>query len=97
MGQRAGIERIAWGLVHLYARAERLGLARQVRVRLPYTQQDLADAVGRSLVPTNKTLRRLRERQIAGWPGGTLTIHDRSRLAELAQYDGPGNTARPLI
>ena len=97
VGQRTGIERIAWGLISLFRRAEPLGLTRGNVLPLPYRQQDLADAIGLSLVHTNKTLRSLRERQIVAWQEGALTIYDADRLQDIAQYDGPAGRRRPLI
>src|SRR5690606_23305148 len=58
-GQRNATERVAMLLMHLYRRLERLGLADGGSVPFPLNQQHIADALGLSLVHTNKTLRRL--------------------------------------
>jgi hypothetical protein len=44
-------------LLHLYVRPDDMGLVTERRVRFPFTQQHLADAIGLSLVHTNKTLK----------------------------------------
>ena len=46
-------------LIHLVRRVEHLGLATENSIEFPITQQHIADALGLSLVHTNKTLRRL--------------------------------------
>ncbi|SFP32127.1 Crp/Fnr family transcriptional regulator [Tranquillimonas alkanivorans] len=97
VGQRTAIERIAWALVRIFSRGEALGLVRDRMMPLPYRQQDLADALGLSLVHTNKTLAKLRERQLVGWQGGTLRINDLDALAALAGGADTTPEKRPLI
>lgn len=58
-GRRNAAERVAMLLMHLYRRAQRVGMVRDGWVEFPFSQQHLADALGLSLVHTNKTLRRL--------------------------------------
>lgn len=98
IGQRPALERVAWAFMHLFRRLKSLGLSTDGHsVPLPYRQQDLADAMGLSLVHTNKTIARLRERQLATWSNGTLRIPDPEALGKLADVaaDAPGQ--RPLI
>ena len=64
---------------------------------LPYRQQDLADALGLSLVHTNKTLASLREDQIATWSEDQLIVHNLDRLARIARVESDGPMKRPLI
>lgn len=98
LGQMSGIERIARAFVRLHDRAAALGLARGGRMELPYRQQDLADALGLSLVHTNKTLRRLREAGIARWQGGRLDVQDYPQLCRIAGLDPARRPVRrPLI
>lgn len=97
IGRRSGLERIAWGLLKFYSRMEALGQAKSGTVPMPFRQQDLADALGLSLVHTNKTLKKLRERQIVHWDGGELRIVDIEALEDVAQTDGYAVKTRPLI
>ena len=98
IGQRSALEAVGWALLRLSERAEALGLMRDGRMPLPFRQQDLADALGLSVVHTNKTLKKLRERQLAGWTNGVLQIPDRDKLAEAVGADrGDGRMARPLF
>lgn len=75
---RAGAAGLGHG-AHL-RRLTALGLAEGQTVPFPYRQQDLADAVGLSLVHTNKMLARLRLDGLADWAGGRLTVPDVQRL-----------------
>ena len=97
VGQRTAVERISWALVRIHQRGEALGLMDGAGMRLPYRQQDLADALGLSLVHTNKTLAKLRARQLASWDGGRLRIPDIAALAEVADMELEAPEIRPLI
>lgn len=97
IGRRTGLERVSWGLLTYFRRAARLELTRGDSVPMPYRQQDLADAFGLSLVHTNKTLRKLRERGLVELAGGIMTIPDRRSLEALANMDAPTESQRPLI
>lgn len=97
IGQRDATERLAWALVRIYQRLHAVGMGADGRVPLPLRQQDMADALGLSLVHTNKTLGRFRDRQWARWSDGELHISDLERLARLAQIDLEAPARRPLI
>lgn len=97
LGQREAIERVAWALMRMWRRAEGLGLTGSGTAPLPWKQQDLADAVGLSLVHTNKTLARLKREGIAVWQDGRLALPNRTRLAEIAMYDDGDIVQRPLF
>lgn len=97
VGQRNATEAVAWALVRMFLRASRQNLVKGSVMKLPFRQQDLADALGLSLVHTNKTLARLRERQLARWSDGELQINNLEALAELAQVDLETPVVRPLL
>ncbi len=98
IGQMSALERVAYALVTLYQRGEALDLVEKNRMHLPVRQQDLADAIGLSLVHTNKTLKTLRNRQLAYWTDGMLKIGDFAGLCEIAQIDPDAPVEkRPLI
>ena len=63
----------------------------------PYRQQDLADAVGLSLVHTNKTLQKLRDRQVLSWQDGTLRFLEMGVARQLAMMEEDSAETRPLI
>lgn len=97
LGQRDAISAISWALVRIFQRADALGMVRSGTMPFPYKQQDIADAMGLSLVHTNKTLARLRERQLVVWDDGELKIHDVAELAAVAEMELEPLRARPLI
>ncbi|MFC7705280.1 Crp/Fnr family transcriptional regulator [Plastorhodobacter daqingensis] len=97
VGQAGATRRVAWALAKLFRRAEAVGMVSGDSCPLPYRQRDLADAVGLSLVHTNKTLARLRSLGVARWDGGRLTIHDFDRMTALADLDTAAAAPRPLI
>ncbi|MEF7614614.1 Crp/Fnr family transcriptional regulator [Aquincola sp. MAHUQ-54] len=97
VGRRNAAERIAALMVHLYKRAVSLGMAREGRVPWPVTQQHIADAVGLSLVHTNKTLRRLYRQGLFAVDEGWLYLPDPNMLHQLADYYAQPVPQRPLI
>lgn len=97
VGQRSALESVAWALLKLFQRGEALSLVRSARMPLPFKQQDLADALGLSLVHTNKTLAKLRDRQLASWDKGVLQVNDLEKLAEVAQTEFRPLQKRPFL
>jgi len=98
LGHMNGAERIARAFVRLYDRGEALGLLKGGKMQLPYRQQDMADALGLSLVHTNKTLKKLRDKGVADWSKGRLKILDYGRLCDMAGLEPDREPlTRPLI
>jgi CRP-like cAMP-binding protein len=97
VGQRNALQRIAYLVLHIVQRLDGLGLAKGDACDFPLTQQHIADAMGLSLVHTNKTLRKLVRGRYAEIGGGKLRILRREALERLAgQSPGPPRP-RPLI
>jgi len=99
LGQAPAETRIVWGLMRFHARCRMAGLGDDGRgVPFPYRQQDLADALGLSLVHTNKTLQSLRQRQILSLQDRRLRLLDPGRAEDLLDADlSRPATPRPLI
>ena len=97
IGQMNGHERVAHALARLFLRGRSLGMVAEQRMPLPYRQRDLADGLGLSLVHTNKILRELRERRIAVWRDGVLTVTNPRALEEEACLEAGQLETRPLI
>ncbi|WP_227421338.1 Crp/Fnr family transcriptional regulator [Roseitranquillus sediminis] len=97
VGRKDATQRVAWALVRIWGRCEALGLTQGMSCPMPFRQQDLADALGLSLVHTNKTLGRLRKRQLADWTEGRLQIMDLDTLAEIGMVEEVVPAPRPLI
>lgn len=97
LGQRDARQRIAWALVRIYERLRAVGMEVNNSVPLPFRQQDLADALGLSLVHTNKTLKALRDAKLAEWQNGMLKIRNVPALAKMALIEDFTPEVRPLI
>ncbi|WP_412556631.1 Crp/Fnr family transcriptional regulator [Xylophilus sp. GOD-11R] len=97
VGRRTALERVAMLLVHLYRRAERVGLAREGSIAFPFNQQHIADALGLSLVHTNKTLRRLGRLGLHTLEEGRLVMNDPRGLQDIADYYQRPLRTPPLI
>ena len=96
-GRRSATERVAALIVMLYKRAKVLGLVTDDSFAFPLTQQHIADALGLSLVHTNKTLARLRRMGMFTRSNGSLTLSNPHVLARIGQYFEDEVPLRPLI
>ncbi|RRH84089.1 Crp/Fnr family transcriptional regulator [Variovorax beijingensis] len=96
-GRRNAAERVAMLLMHLYRRAQRVGMVRDGWVEFPFNQQHLADALGLSLVHTNKTLRRLQSLGLYKLEAGWLRILEPRALEALGDYFERPMRPMPLI
>jgi len=97
VGRRGAAERIAALVCSLYKRAEPLGLVTNGALELPLTQQHIADALGLSLVHTNKTLGRLKTQGLFSIAGGRLVVRNLRALSRFAQHFEEDYVPRPLI
>ena len=97
VGRRTAAERVAALIVALYKRANALGLVADGTFAFPLTQQHIADALGLSLVHTNKTLARLRRMGMFTLGNGTLTLANPRVIERIAQYFDAEIPLRPLI
>ena len=97
VGRRTAAERIAVLLMHLYKRSISLGVDVGGKVPFPINQQHIADAIGLSLVHTNRTLRRLFKLGLYEARDGWLALSKPLALARLAEYFESPVPSRPLI
>jgi CRP-like cAMP-binding protein len=97
VGRRTALERIAYLILHLFARARDVGLSSSNSFSPPLTQQHLADTLGMSVVHANKTLRRLHEMKLVYWRRKQLRILDLTKLEKLAHWEPATPQMRPLI
>jgi CRP-like cAMP-binding protein len=96
-GRRTAAERVATLIVALYKRAKALGLVAGETFAFPLTQQHIADALGLSLVHTNKTLARLRRLGMYKRVNGMLTLTNPRALESVGQFYDQEISLRPLI
>jgi CRP-like cAMP-binding protein len=99
VGRRSARERIATMLILLFKHAAELQAdGGTAGVPFPLTQQHVADALGLSLVHTNKTLRKLEQSGLHRIVDGRLHLDDAKALAHLADLYGDGRPSqRPLV
>ncbi|POR50311.1 Crp/Fnr family transcriptional regulator [Bosea psychrotolerans] len=97
VGQRNAAERIAALLISLHRRADALGLVSENSFRFPLSQQQLADALGLSLVHTSKTWSKLRRAGLFAISGGRLTLLNPRLTARMASLFERELEPRPLI
>ncbi len=97
VGRRTAVEGAAYLLLHLFRRAEDLGLTDGDKIQFPFFQQHVADALGMSLVHANNTLRKLSEMKVMRWKNRVFQVLSRKHLAEIAKYDLTERPPRPFI
>ncbi len=99
VGRRSAEERMSALLILLFRRAAALQKdAGASGVPFPLTQQHIADALGLSLVHTNKTLRKLEKRGLHRISAGRLYLLDATALARMADLHRDGRPPkRPLV
>jgi len=97
VGQRSAAERIAALVISLHHRADALGLVTNASFAFPLAQQQLADALGLSLVHTSKTWSRLRKAGLFSLSGGRLTLLNPRLTARMAAIYEQSLAVRPLI
>ncbi len=87
IGRRAPLARAAHFFVELHQRLQLARLATATSYACPLNQYLLADALGLTAIHLNRTLRRLRERELMTLKAGTVTVHDVAGLAALAEFE----------
>jgi CRP/FNR family transcriptional regulator, anaerobic regulatory protein len=97
LGQRDATQRVAWALVRIWRRLVALGMEAGGSVPFPFRQHDLADALGLSVVHTNRVIVQLRRLNLAAISARRLVMQDHRRLSELAQLDMDKDDVRPIL
>lgn len=87
LGCRNALAGVAHLFCELMARCEVVGLADETGYPLQVTQGEIAECLGLTNVHVNRTLRTLREEGLATFRSGRVTILDRHRLEEVAEFD----------
>lgn len=97
IGQRTGLERLAYSLIQIFKRCDELGLTYGGTLFMPFRQQHLADMLGLSLVHTNKMLRKLNDSGLIRLKSRRLEILDAEGLAKLARFDLRDKRPHPFL
>lgn len=97
VGRRTAVERIAYLIAFITARAQAVGLFNGSPPLIPITQQYVADTLGLSLVHTNKTIAKLAVQNLLRWRDGGCEVLDFERLKTIAQWEDNTEKKRPYI
>lgn len=97
VGRRTAMERVAALLVNLFKRAASAGMLQGDSVPFPLTQLHLADALGLSVVHTNRVLQRLRKGGFIRLQGQRLGIGDLRAMQRVGRYWEQPAPRRPLL
>ncbi len=87
MGRRSAEGRLAHLFCEMYLRLDVAGLTDGLTFPFPITQHELGDALGLSVVHTNRLLGRLRKLHLATFLSNKVKIENWEGLKELAEFD----------
>lgn len=87
LGRRSALSRLANLLCELHVRLTIVGLANESGYDLPLTQSELAECLGLTPVHVNRTLRELREGNLATFTRGKVSLLDIPGLRRVAEFD----------
>ena len=87
VGRRTALEKAAYLAVFLHGRALETGVIEASNQLIPVTQSIISDALGLSTVHTNKTLRKLVDRNLIEWRDGGFVVVDLKGLKTAAQWE----------
>lgn len=97
IGRRSALERAAYLLAFLHRRAKSVNLINGTRRAIPITQYHVADTLGLSVVHTNKTLRKLANREMIHWLDRGCEILNEDGLSEIAGWSHEPEIGRPFL
>jgi CRP-like cAMP-binding protein len=87
IGRRSAFARFAHLVCEFAMRMDAVGLMESGVCAMPFTQADIADALGLSNVHVSRVLSQLRKQGLFTWQDGVLTIKNWKRLQEAAEFD----------
>lgn len=96
LGRRSAKQRVALLLWNLHQNAQRTH-SFESRDIVPVTQSHIADAMGFSLVHTNRTLRGLARSGLIDWVDRGFRVRDADSLHTVAGSPAPNPKQRPLV
>lgn len=89
IGRRTAKARIAHLFCEVFVRMRAVGLVEKNRCRFPVTQSHLSDALGLSVVHTNRVLQELRGERLIAFRSGELTVLNWAGLQAAGEFE-PG-------
>ena len=87
IGRRSAYARFAHLVCEFAMRMHAVGLMETDVCAMPFTQADIADALGLSNVHVSRVLGRLRKKGLFTWQDGVLTIKNWQQLQKEAEFD----------
>ena len=87
VARRSPIERTAHLMLEMHYRLEQAGLASGNRFHFPFTQSDLADALGLTAIHMNRVLRDMREEGYLVFRNGAVDLLDLPALRAMTHFD----------
>lgn len=87
MGRRTAYARFAHLICEFAVRMHAVGLMENRICAMPFTQADMADALGLSNVHVSRVLGRFRKQGLFTWADGVLTIRKWRQLQKAAEFD----------
>ncbi len=97
VGQRTAEERAAFLLMFLFERARVRGLTDGEQMTFPFSQPLLADALGLSLVHTNRILNRFMRRGLITLNKRQIVLNSLDGVRKIADWQDEPKPPRPLI
>lgn len=89
LGRQSAHERLIHLLLEFYVRLKAVGMVNGQSFHLPLSQEVLADALGISVVHTNRVLQQLKREQLIETSGAQMTLRDTTSMARLVDYRPP--------
>jgi two-component sensor histidine kinase len=110
LGRRTARERLAHFICEITTRLDRMSPPDHYGHRVPLTQEQVADALGLTVVHVNRTLQDLRAMKLLEWRAQRLQVLDWPKLSKIADFDpsylrasstdvrrGPGEKRLPQV
>lgn len=86
LGQRSALARVAHLICELVARLRAVDLAQDMKLSIPWTQADVADATGISTVHANRVIQELRRVKAIAWREGMVDVLDWALLERIGDF-----------
>jgi CRP-like cAMP-binding protein len=87
VGRRTAYERVSHLFWETFLRLQAIGAVEGPTCEMPFTQSDMADTLGLSLVHVNRSVRRLKKEGLISLENRRLTILDARRLPAAASFN----------
>lgn len=87
IGRRSGAQHMAHLICELLVKMRAVGLTDGETLTLPFTQEDLGDAMGLTSVHVNRVLQELRREGLISGQGRIITVTDWAGLKAFSEFD----------